>query len=185
MRGRRLAADLGQGEELDGVEEKALTTGATKATSRTCTRSSPGTSSTPCSGPTPCTKGRYLLGTSIARPLIAKAQVEIALKRAPRPCPTGPRARATTRCASSWPPGPGPGTQNRRPLARVGPHGPRRLVAYAEKHGIPVPVTKEKPYSSDRNLLHITFEGGILEDPWAEPPADMFVLTKSPGSGPG
>jgi argininosuccinate synthase len=57
-------------------------------------------------------------------------------------------------------------------------------VAYAKQHGIPVPVTKEKPYSSDANLLHISFEGGILEDPWAEPPADMFVLTKSPQEAP-
>ncbi len=57
-------------------------------------------------------------------------------------------------------------------------------VDYAKKHGIPVPVTQEKPYSSDRNLLHISFEGGILEDPWAEPPADMFVLTKSPQDAP-
>ena len=57
-------------------------------------------------------------------------------------------------------------------------------VAYAQKHGIPVPVTQEKPYSSDRNLLHISFEGGILEDPWAEPPAAMFALTKSPEAAP-
>ncbi len=55
-----------------------------------------------------------------------------------------------------------------------------KLIAYAEKHGIPVPVTAAKPYSSDRNLLHISFEGGILEDPWAEPPADMFLLTQDP-----
>jgi argininosuccinate synthase len=62
--------------------------------------------------------------------------------------------------------------------------GRAECVAYAQTHGIPVPVTKEKPYSSDRNLLHISFEGGILEDPWAEPPADMFVLTKSPETAP-
>jgi argininosuccinate synthase len=57
-------------------------------------------------------------------------------------------------------------------------------VAYAAKHGIPTPVTKAKPYSSDRNLLHISFEGGILEDPWAEPPEDMFVLTVDPRKAP-
>jgi len=62
--------------------------------------------------------------------------------------------------------------------------GRAECVAFAEKHGIPVPVTVEKPYSSDRNLLHISFEGGILEDPWAEPPADMFVLTASPEAAP-
>src|SRR5690606_6286992 len=58
------------------------------------------------------------------------------------------------------------------------------LLEYAEKHGIEVPVTKAKPYSSDRNLLHISFEGGILEDPWAEPPDDMFLLTTDPRKAP-
>jgi argininosuccinate synthase len=57
-------------------------------------------------------------------------------------------------------------------------------VVYAQAHGIPVPVTQAKPYSSDRNLLHLSFEGGILEDPWAEPPAEMFVLTRSPEAAP-
>ena len=58
------------------------------------------------------------------------------------------------------------------------------LMAYAKKNGIPVPVTKAKPYSSDRNILHISFEGGILEDPWASPPEDMFVLSVSPQNAP-
>jgi argininosuccinate synthase len=58
------------------------------------------------------------------------------------------------------------------------------MIDYAEKHGIPLPLTREKPYSSDRNLLHISHEGGILEDPWAEPKEDMFVLTASPESAP-
>ena len=58
------------------------------------------------------------------------------------------------------------------------------LMAFAKKHGIPVPVTKAKPYSSDRNLLHISFEGGILEDPWAGPPEDMFVMSVSPEAAP-
>jgi len=58
------------------------------------------------------------------------------------------------------------------------------LIAYAKKHGIPTPVTAAKPYSSDRNLLHISFEGGILEDPWSEPPESMFVLSRSPEAAP-
>jgi argininosuccinate synthase len=58
------------------------------------------------------------------------------------------------------------------------------LIAYAKENGIPVPVTKAKPYSTDRNLLHISFEGGILEDPWSEPPADMFLLTVPPEKAP-
>ena len=58
------------------------------------------------------------------------------------------------------------------------------MIDYAEKHGIPLPLTREKPYSSDRNLLHISHEGGILEDPWAEPKEEMFVLTVSPEAAP-
>ena len=58
------------------------------------------------------------------------------------------------------------------------------LIAYAKQNGIPVPVTKAKPYSTDRNLLHISFEGGILEDPWSEPPEDMFILSVSPEKAP-
>ena len=54
------------------------------------------------------------------------------------------------------------------------------LIAYADKHGIPVTATHSKPYSTDRNLMHVSYEGGILEDPWAEPPEDIFQLTKSP-----
>jgi len=52
------------------------------------------------------------------------------------------------------------------------------LIDFARKHGIPVPVTAEKPYSMDRNMLHISFEGGVLEDPWNEPPADLGVMTR-------
>ena len=62
--------------------------------------------------------------------------------------------------------------------------GRSQLIAYAERHGIPVPVTAEKPYSMDRNLLHISFEGGVLEDPWAEPKEDMYVLSVSPEKAP-
>ena len=58
------------------------------------------------------------------------------------------------------------------------------LIDYAQKHGIPIPVTSKKPYSRDRNLLHISFEGGILEDPWKEPTEDMFLLTRSPEKAP-
>jgi argininosuccinate synthase len=130
-------------------------------------------------------EGAYLLGTSIARPLIAKAQVEVARK-------TG--ADAVSHGAT------GKGNDQVRfeltymslapelkiicPWREWNLQGRADCVAYAEQHGIPVPVTQEKPYSSDRNLLHISFEGGILEDPWAEPPADMFVLTRSPQEAP-
>jgi len=73
------------------------------------------------------------------------------------------------------------GNNRHRPLARVG-SGNRAPTAssYAKAHGIPVTATAQKPYSMDRNLLHISYEGGILEDPWAEPPRDMFLLTRDP-----
>jgi argininosuccinate synthase len=130
-------------------------------------------------------EGAYLLGTSIARPLIAQAQVEVARK-------TG--ADAVSHGAT------GKGNDQVRfevTYMALAPHlqiivpwrewdlaGRADCVAYAREHGIPVPVTREKPYSSDRNLLHISFEGGILEDPWAEPPADMFTLTRAPQEAP-
>jgi argininosuccinate synthase len=70
-------------------------------------------------------------------------------------------------------------------VAHVGHEGPQRLIDYAAKHAIPVTATKEKPYSTDRNLFHISYEGGVLEDPWAEPPSEsMFLLTTAPEKAP-
>ena len=69
-------------------------------------------------------------------------------------------------------------------MAGVGHELAHRLIAYAERYAIPIPVTAEKPYSTDRNLLHISFEGGVLEDPWQEPYDDMFVLSVSPEQAP-
>ena len=130
-------------------------------------------------------EGAYLLGTSIARPLIAKAQVDVA-----RQCGADAVSHGAT----------GKGNDQVRfeltyqalapDLKIIAPwrewdmESRSDLVAYAQTHGIPVPVTKEKPYSSDRNLLHLSFEGGILEDPWEEPPDDMFVLTSAPERAP-
>jgi argininosuccinate synthase len=130
-------------------------------------------------------EGGYLLGTSIARPLIAKKQIDIARKE---------RASAVAHGAT------GKGNdQVRFELAyyalkpdikvlspwREWPFESREsLIDYAKEHGIPVPVTKEKPYSTDMNLLHISYEGGILEDPWAEPPNDMYTMMVPPEKAP-
>jgi Argininosuccinate synthase len=97
-------ADLGQGEELDGVEAKALATGATKAYVEDIREEYARDFVFPMLRAAALYEGRYLLGTSIARPLIAKRMCEMPRPRAPRPWPTAPRARATTRCASSSPP---------------------------------------------------------------------------------
>ncbi len=179
------AADLGQGEELDEVQAKAMATGAAEVHILDLKEEFARDFIFPIFRANALYEGAYLLGTSIARPLIAKAQVEVAKK-------TG--ADAVSHGAT------GKGNDQVRfeltymslapELTIIVPwrewtlQGRADCVAYAEKHGIPVPVTQEKPYSSDRNLLHISFEGGILEDPWAEPPADMFVLTKSPQAAP-
>jgi len=175
------AADLGQGEELSEVAAKAKATGADEVFIEDLKEEFVRDFVWPMFRANALYEGAYLLGTSIARPLIAKAQVEVARK-------TG--ADAVSHGAT------GKGNDQVRfelTYMALAPHlkivvpwrewdlkGRADCVAYAQKHGIPVPVTKEKPYSSDRNLLHLSFEGGILEDPWLEPPADMFVLTKAP-----
>ncbi|PMB76950.1 MAG: argininosuccinate synthase, partial [Fervidicoccus fontis] len=127
----------------------------------------------------------YLMGTSLARPLIAKEQVKIALEEG---------ADAVSHGAT------GKGNDQVRfelTYSALAPHlkiiapwrewdfkGRKDLIEYAKKHGIPVPVTSEKPYSIDANLFHISYEGGILEDPWVEPPEDMFIMTVSPEKAP-
>ncbi len=179
------AADLGQGEELAEVAAKAKATGADEVYIEDLKEEFVRDFVWPMFRANALYEGAYLLGTSIARPLIAKAQVEVARR-------TG--ADAVSHGAT------GKGNDQVRfelTYMALAPHlqiivpwrewdlaGRADCVAYAKQHGIPVPVTKEKPYSSDANLLHISFEGGILEDPWAEPPADMFVLTKSPQEAP-
>jgi argininosuccinate synthase len=178
-------ADIGQGDEVDEVAAKARATGADEVFIEDLKEEFVRDFVWPMFRANALYEGAYLLGTSIARPLIAKAQVEVAKK-------TG--ADAVSHGAT------GKGNDQVRfevtyqalapDLAIIVPWrewdlaGRADCVAYAEKHGIPVPVTTEKPYSSDRNLLHLSFEGGILEDPWAEPPADMFVLTTSPEAAP-
>ncbi|MCX6353884.1 MAG: argininosuccinate synthase [Candidatus Aureabacteria bacterium] len=178
-------ADLGQAEELDGIKEKALRTGASKVYVEDLREEFVRDFVFTALKANAVYEGTYLMGTSIARPLIAKRQVEIARKE---------RARAVAHGAT------GKGNDQVRfelTFAALGPDlrviAPWRewnlssraeLIDFAKKHGIPIPVTKEKPYSSDRNLMHISFEGGILEDPDREPDEDMFVLSVSPQKAP-
>ena len=130
-------------------------------------------------------EGLYLLGTSIARPLIAKRQVEIAHETGADAVAHGATGKGNdqvrfelTYYALA------PGITVIAPWRTWDLDSRTALIAYAERHQIPVPVTREKPYSSDRNLLHISFEGGVLEDPWLEPYADMFLLTTDPAKAP-
>ena len=178
-------ADLGQGEDLQAIKRKAIGTGASKAVIGDLREEFVKNYVFPMLRGNAIYEGSYLLGTSIARPLIAKAQIDVAVKE---------RADAVSHGAT------GKGNDQVRfeltyyalkPAIKViapwrlwNLNSRTSLIAYARKHGIPVPVTKARPYSTDRNLFHISYEGGILEDPWKEPPADMFVwcrpLEKAP-----
>jgi argininosuccinate synthase len=179
------AADLGQGDDLNEVAAKARATGADEVFVEDLKQEFAWNFVWPMFRANALYEGAYMLGTSIARPLIAKAQVEVARKTGADAVSHGATGKGNdqvrfelTYMALA------PDLKIIVPWREWDLQGRADCVAYAKKHGIPVPVTKEKPYSSDANLLHISFEGGILEDPWAEPPADMFVMTSSPQDAP-
>ena len=178
-------ADLGQGEELEPVREKALKTGASKVYIKDLREEFVRDFVFPCAQANAVYEGRYLLGTSMARPLIAKHQMAVARKEGADAVAHGATGKGND--------------QVRFELAyyaidpRIRVIAPWRewdlgsrsdLIAYARRYDIPVPTTKARPYSTDRNLFHISFEGGILEDPWQEPPNEMFVLSVSPEAAP-
>jgi len=178
-------ADVGQAEELDHLEEKAKATGASKIYIEDLREEFVRDFVFPQLKANVVYEGTYLLGTSIARPLIAKRQIEIAQLEGADAVAHGSTGKGNDQVRFEM------------TYYAFNPHiriiSPWRewqfksredLIAYAKQNGIPVPVTKAKPYSSDRNLLHISFEGGILEDPWSEPPEDMFILSVSPEKAP-
>jgi argininosuccinate synthase len=178
-------ADIGQGDEVAEVADKARATGADEVFVEDLQEEFVRDFVFPMLRANAVYEGSYLMGTSIARPLIAKGQVEVARKTGADAVSHGATGKGNDQVRFELT------YQALAPdLAIIAPWrewdmaGREDLVAYARTHGIPVPVTAAKPYSMDRNILHLSFEGGILEDPWAEPPADMFVLTKSPEAAP-
>lgn len=179
------SADLGQGEELTHLDEKAKKTGASKIYIEDLKEEFAQNYVFPMLRANAVYEGSYLLGTSIARPLIAKKQIEIAEKEKCDAVSHGATGKGNdqvrfelTYYALK------PDIQIIAPWREWNLNSRQSLIDYAQKHRIPVPVTKSKPYSSDRNLLHISFEGGILEDPGKAPPEDMFVLSVSPEKAP-
>lgn len=179
------SADLGQEEELDGLEAKAKATGAVKARIEDLKEEFARDFIFPAFRANAIYEGHYLLGTSIARPLIAKQQIKIAREEGADAVSHGATGKGNdqvrfelTYMALN------PEIKVIAPWREWDMKSRSHLVAFAKKHGIPVPVTKEKPYSSDRNLLHISYEGGILEDPWLEPDPAMFTLTVDPVDAP-
>ncbi|HPJ40170.1 MAG TPA: argininosuccinate synthase [Spirochaetota bacterium] len=179
------AADVGQEEELDGLEEKAVNTGASKCYIEDLREEFVKDYIFPAIKANAIYEDRYLLGTSLARPVIAKKQIEIALKEGADAVCHGATGKGNDqvrfemafkalapeiKIVAPW---------------RIWELNSRSLLFdYAEKHNIPLPITKDKPYSMDRNILHISYEGGILEDPYREPDENMFLLTKSPETAP-
>ena len=174
-------ADIGQEEELDGLDQKAKAGGASSIHIVDLVEEFAKDYIFPAIRGSAIYEMRYLLGTSIARPLIAKKQAEIAIAEG---------ADAVSHGAT------GKGNDQVRfelTFMALAPHlkiiapwrtwnftGRNDLIKYARENNIPVTATQEKPYSMDRNLLHISYEGGVLEDPYFEPHDDMFLLTKSP-----
>jgi argininosuccinate synthase len=179
------AADLGQGEELSPVREKAIKTGASKIYIEDLREEFVRDFVFPMFRANAVYEGIYLLGTSIARPLIAKKQIEIAIKEDADAVSHGATGKGNdqvrfelTYYALK------PDVKVIAPWREWDLLSRTKLIDYAQKHGIDVPVTKAKPYSCDRNLLHLSFEGGVLEDPWAAPPDDMYVMSVAPEKAP-
>src|SRR5580698_9191813 len=180
-------ADVGQGDETEGLEEKALKTGASKLYIVDLREEFARDFVFPMLRANAIYEGYYLLGTSIARPVIARQLVEIAREEAADAVAHGATGKGNDQ------------VRYELTIARLAPDlkiiapwrradwpfvGRADMIAYASEKKIPLTVTAEKPYSMDRNLVHISYEGGILEDPWREPYNDMFRLTVAPEDAP-
>ena len=178
-------ADLGQEEDLEGFARKAERLGAAKVYVEDLREEFVRDFVYPALRANAVYEGGYLMGTSLARPLIAKKQLEIAAREE-----AGAVAHGAT----------GKGNDQVRfelTYFSLNPHirvvapwrewtfqGRQELIDYAIAHDIPVPATREKPYSTDRNLFHTSYEGGILEDPWHEPDEKMFQMTQAAQNAP-
>ena len=179
------AADVGQGQELDPVREKALATGASKVYIEDLREEFVSDFVFPMLRANAFYEHDYLLGTSIARPLIAKEQIRIANMEGADGVSHGSTGKGNDQVRFEL----AYHTLNPE-IIIVAPwrewdlNSRTALIDYAVAHGIPVPVTKDKPYSMDRNMFHISYEGGVLEDPWSGPDEDMFMLSVSPEKAP-
>ena len=179
------SADIGQEEDWDAVRAKGLATGAAKVVVSDLRKEFVEEYIFPAFRSNAIYEGSYLLGTSLARPLIAKEQVRIALAEGADAVSHGATGKGNDQVRFELAYiGLAPKLKIIAPWRLWDLNSRQKLVEFAERHSIPIPVTKEKPYSSDENLLHISFEGGILEDPWNEPDPAMFKLTAAPEQAP-
>ncbi len=178
-------ADLGQEDDIKSLKAKALKSGASKVYIADLKEEFAKDYVFPMLRANAVYEGHYLLGTSIARPLIAKKQIEIAKKERAGSVAHGATGKGNDQVRFEL------AYYALKPDIEVvavwrewSLDSRESLVKYAKKHKIPVTVTKKKPYSIDRNLLHISYEGGVLEDPGKEPPSDMYTMTVPPEKAP-
>ena len=178
-------ADVGQAEELDGLEAKARSTGADAYVQMDLRESFVRDFVFPALRANAIYEGEYLLGTSLARPCIIQGMMQAVADTGADAIAHGATGKGNDQVRFEL------GAMTIDPAIQV--IAPWRewdlksrtdCIEYAKQHGIPVPVTTEKPYSMDRNLLHISYEGGILEDPWNAPKKEMFLLTTDPVDAP-
>lgn len=174
-------ADVGQGEELEGLEAKARAGGASKLYVEDLRQEFVEDYVWAAVKANAVYEGVYLLGTSLARPVIAKRQIEIARLEGADAVAHGATGKGNdqvrfelTYYALE------PSIKVVAPWREWEFKGRSDLISYCERNRIPVKATAEKPYSTDRNLMHVSYEGGILEDPWSEPPAEIFQMTVAP-----
>ena len=178
-------ADLGQGEDLQAIKAKAQKLGVKKVYVEDLRETFVKDYVFPMLRGNAMYEGCYLLGTSIARPLIARRQAKIALKEGAEAVSHGATGKGNdqvrfelTYMALA------PNLKIIAPWREWTMRSRRELIEYADRHGIPITVTKAKPYSMDLNLFHVSYEGGILEDPWESPPEEIFQMTVSPEQAP-
>ncbi|MXX01746.1 MAG: argininosuccinate synthase [Acidimicrobiia bacterium] len=178
-------ADVGQGEEVEEARQKALDTGAVEAVVADLRREFVTEAVFPAFRAGALYEGYYLLGTSLARPIITRGMIEVARRFGADAISHGATGKGNDQVRfelSAY--ALEPDIEVIAPWREWDLKGRADLVEYARRRGISVPVSPEKPYSTDANLLHVSYEGGILEDPWASPPDDMFTLTTDPRLAP-
>lgn len=178
-------ADIGQEEDWQAVIDKGMATGAEKVIISDLKKEFVEDYIFPAFRANAIYEESYLLGTSLARPLISKEQVRIAKAEGADAVSHGATGKGNDQVRFELGYiGLDPSLKIIAPWRTWDLDSRTKLVEYAEQHEIPVPVTKEKPYSSDENVLHVSFEGGILEEPWAEPDEAMFKMTVAPENAP-
>jgi argininosuccinate synthase len=178
-------ADVGQGDEVGEAREKAMATGAVEAITEDLREEFVADFVFPAIRANAVYEGYYLLGTSLARPVISKGLVQAAEATGADAIAHGATGKGNDQVRfelSAF--ALKPDIKVIAPWREWDMKGRADLVAYAERHGIPTPVTAETPYSMDANMLHISYEGGVLEDPWTAPPAGMFRMTVDPQDAP-